>query len=801
MKTNVTNRKPFKDTLQARLLLWILLLTLIPLAAVGYFAYQRSQQALYDNVSSDLGKSTLVTKQIVENWISEVKADAIMVANDKSANANNLPLMKEDLDNFYKSWGTFESIIYADASGKTVVNTQNNSLIDISDRDYYKQAMQGNIDISEPLISKSTGNVVLSFAAPVKVNGKVVGMIGIIAPTSIITDVMAGGQTGTTGETYLIDKDGYFITPSRFEASLKQSGQIKDRSELELQINTFGSQQALAGVTGVSEYTGYRGAEVLGSYTAIDGFDWGLLSEVETQEAFASLGQIRTAVLLVGILSILFVTGAAFLISRSITGPLSVVATAILNLGQGNLNGDISIDVKKKIVGQKDEVGDVGKGLYSSEVYMTEMAEAAQRMADGDLTVEITPRSEKDALGNAFVKMIDNLRKMVRQITENANNLTAASEQLANSADQSGKAANQIAATIQQVASGSAQQSASANQTAISVEQMSRAIDGVAKGAQDQNRAVNRAAEITAQISTAVQQVAANAKSGADELVKSAKVARGGAEVVEAAIKGMDVIQNKVNLSAEKVQEMGTRSKQIGVIVETIEDIASQTNLLALNAAIEAARAGEHGKGFAVVADEVRKLAERSAGATKEIGGLINDIQTTVSDAVIAMQEGSSEVESGVTQARKAGDALKEILKSAEQVSEQVSEIASAAEEMTVLSTNLSEATDTVSAVVEENTAATEEMAAGSSEVTQSIENIASVSEENGAAVEEVSASAEEMSAQVEEVSASAQTLSEMADQLQQLVAQFKVSAEHSLDEDKSNHGHADAVAQLLGKK
>ncbi len=539
--------------------------------------------------------------------------------------------------------------------------------------------------------------------------------------------------------------------------------------------NDTGNQTAMvASLTGTGR-TATASAEVRGSVKKL--LDINIKAGEDTNTS-------SDATFASSVLMILIITGVAFLlsigigiiISGSLSKPLGVLVGIATSVSKGDLVRDLDQKVKDSLTQRKDEVGDIAKSFDQVIFYMQDMGEVANTISQNNLTATVTPKSQKDELSLAFAKMIDSLRGSVGQIAQSATSLTTASEQLANASNQAGQATSQIATTIQQVARGTTQQSEAVNKTASSVEQMSRAIDGVARGAQEQASAANKASSITAQLSSAIEQVAGNAQSVVQGSTAAAEASKKGTLKVQDTLKGMQNIKQRVGISAEKVQEMGSRSDQIGDIVTTIEDIASQTNLLALNAAIEAARAGEAGKGFAVVADEVRKLAERSSTSTKEIASLIKSIQKTVSEAVIAMDEGAKEVEKGVLIANEAGDSLVEILKAAEGVSEQAEQAAAAAEQMSASANELVAAVDSVSAVIEENTAATEEMAAGSTEVTQAIENIASVSEENSAAVEEVSASAEEMSAQVEEVTASAQTLAELARQLQNVVNQFKVN-------------------------
>ena len=499
--------------------------------------------------------------------------------------------------------------------------------------------------------------------------------------------------------------------------------------------------------------------------------------ELNTQGDVTFAGATNQLVIF-SIVAILIALGFGIIISNSIANPLNIVTKMAQALSVGDMVRDMSDSEKDKVRRRKDEIGMIGQAFDGLINYMQGMGVAAATIANKDLTVSVVPNSAKDELGNAFAKMVIGLREVIGQVTESADAVSEAAAQLATASEQSGEATGQIATTIQQVALGTAQQTEGVTKTSGSVEQMSRAIEGVAKGAQEQAKAISKASQVTSRISASIEQVANNAQAVTRDSAEAARYSRDGAKTVKETITGMEAIRSKVGLSARKVEEMGTRSEEIGAIVETIEDIASQTNLLALNAAIEAARAGEQGKGFAVVADEVRKLAERSSLATKEIAALIKGIQKTVSEAVSAMKQSAAEVESGVIKANSAGEVLENILNAAESVYKQAEEAGATAAKVGAAAAELVEAVDSVSAVIEENTAATEEMAANSTELTLAIENIASVSQENSAAVEQVSASTEEVSAQVEEVSASATSMMEMAQNLQEIVAQFNLGIE-----------------------
>jgi methyl-accepting chemotaxis protein len=367
------------------------------------------------------------------------------------------------------------------------------------------------------------------------------------------------------------------------------------------------------------------------------------------------------------------------------------------------------------------------------------------------------------------------LADTVGQVKTAAEGLARASDELNSTATQSGRASQQVAQTIGQVAVGAHEQARAASQTSSASHNLSEIIGRVGEGAAGTRIRVDEASRALSATTQAIGRAVADSSTmtALGERV-FASLSAGVVAVGETA-SGMERIQSSVEATAQRVTELGAKSDQIGAIVETIDDIAEQTNLLALNAAIEAARAGEQGKGFAVVADEVRKLAERSSRATKEIAALIGQVQVGTEAAVRAMEVGAGEVATGADLAHQAATALEDIKDATAARDVVLEDMLAAIVEIRTLSTDVVRATDGIAEIATATNEGAAQMAVAAESVDRAVESIAAVSEENSAAAEEVSAATEETSAQAEEVVASAATLAEMARGLDDLVARFHI--------------------------
>ncbi|WP_075756629.1 methyl-accepting chemotaxis protein [Sporomusa sphaeroides] len=346
---------------------------------------------------------------------------------------------------------------------------------------------------------------------------------------------------------------------------------------------------------------------------------------------------------------------------------------------------------------------------------------AAELVAEGDLahTIEVRGVTEINKLTDTFNIMIAALRTLAAKTSSTAETVAASSQELAASSGEVGKAAEEVAITIQSVAEGANNQVTLADNSAHIIKDMVEAIVTTSK--------------------------AAHSVAAASE--QSERAAETGTEQIGMAVTKMNEIQHDVSQATQKIHALGEKSRQIGQIVDVITGIAGQTNLLALNAAIEAARAGEQGRGFAVVADEVRKLAEQSDAAAREIAGIIQAIQADTVETVTAIDKSGREVAAGVQVVESSGIAFKEIYTAVKNVRDEVVRIV----------------------------ALTEEQQRRSTQVENAIHGIADAARLNAAGAGQVASASQEQNASVEEIAAASAGLAQMASELQQAVFKFKI--------------------------
>jgi methyl-accepting chemotaxis protein len=492
-------------------------------------------------------------------------------------------------------------------------------------------------------------------AAPVMYQNEPNMVVAVRLPstwTNAVTQERAG--MGKTGETLLVGPDNRMRSDSYLD-NVNRSVEASFAGTVEKNgLDTPVVREGLAGNSGTKAYTTYLGSPGIVAYAPLDvapGVRWMIAAEEDQVEAFEAVGRLLNATLVVIGVAVLAVILIALGIAASLSRPIIQVADVAHAVAGGNL--EIEARVKSG-----DEMGVLANAfnqmisrlremLHQEQVQrerlqstITQYVEHMTLVGRGNLTARLTldgPGREEDdpliMLGIQLNETTANLQRMIAQIRDAAYNLNSAAAEI-------------LAATTQQ-ASGASEQSAAISQTTTTVDEVKT---------------------IAEQASVRAQEVAGAAQ-------RTVEVARSGQKAVQDTIGSMGLIKERVEGIAENILALSEQTQQIGEIIATVNDIASQSNILALNASIEAARAGEHGKGFAVVAAEVRNLAEQSKQATTQVKTILSEIQRATNTTVMATEEGTKKVDAGVALASQARQAI-------EQLSAVINESAQAATQM-----------------------------------------------------------------------------------------------------------------------
>ncbi|WP_176631750.1 methyl-accepting chemotaxis protein [Desulfolutivibrio sulfoxidireducens] len=586
--------------------------------------------------------------QEVVSTSSKIDSLAAFLANPspterESSNASGL------LKSIAERFPGVDNLLMLDRAGKVIASAVPGKIMgaDLSERDYYKQGMQGLNVISKPVISVDKGLPVFIVASPVRLDGKVVGVMVAGVNTGYFSEKFVVPMSGASGEMFVLAPDGLVIAHPD-QALQAKSNMLNDTS--------YGKRlfERNSGQIEVRE----DGVDRLVLFEKSAMTNWVAVKTIVTAVAFSKARDIGVLIIVISAVVLLVLLGGVWTtLHVNVLGPVSRLITSAESIAGGNLG--ITLDVTRK-----DEIG---------------MLQRALSTMLGNLKAKIVEAEEMGA--------------QARSESEKARLATRQAEDACRQAEHSKaegmlQAAGQLEGVVEVVTSAS--------------EELSAQIEQSSRGAEEQARRVGETATAMEEMNATVLEVAKNASQAAQTADKAKAKATDGALVVTQMVGGIGEVQTQALDMKADMTTLGKQAEGIGRILNVISDIADQTNLLALNAAIEAARAGEAGRGFAVVADEVRKLAEKTMTATQEVGDAIRGIQGGTRKNIGNMEQSVARIEAATGLAVKAGAALDEIVSLVDLTTDQVRSIATASEEQSAASEEINRSIEDINRISSE---------------------------------------------------------------------------------------------------
>jgi methyl-accepting chemotaxis protein len=466
--------------------------------------------------------------------------------------------------------------------------------------------------------------------------------------------------------------------------------------------------------------------------------------------------------------AIVFTLLANVIAFRLVIRPIQEFTRVARAIAQGELVDKISY-------ASTDEFGVLASSFREDISYLKELCAAAERLSQGDVSVEVHPRSADDQLGGAFARMTSNLRQLVAPLPLSVSELRAVSNAISRGAGVVGKLYTGLSSSANQVKLNVGEEIAAVREAAPVVQSLRDDIGMIGRWTREQSAAAGQALSASAEITHAFQSVVEDTRAGAAETALTAETVRSSSAIIQQTIGGMDSIRTRVTASGDQVDAMGQHARKISEFLETIENIAGQTNLIALNAAIEAARAGEAGRGFSVVAQEVRRLADLSTTATREIRTIINAIQQTLDTTQTSMALAMQEVDSGVSRASAARESMDQILLAVDGMYRHAGQIAGQVQAVSQRTADLTEAVQITQSSAEKGCRVADGVTASAERISEAFASLNALVEQNYRVESDMVDSIHAFSQELEQVDHAAQALSVIAGNLSTVVDGIKV--------------------------